>query len=141
MAPPDFAPSEEVPFNVRADSRAYTAFITTLQDALAGTNPARVRDRPVLAEQTGETKQPPKWIHVVLNGDDGAAPKVAIRSDNAYIVASPTGPREALKTYGSSSARRTASSLFKGAKMLGFDGQYKTLVGALGVKGLPKCIT
>jgi hypothetical protein len=49
--------------------------------------------------------------------------------------------RAALKTYGSSSARRTASSLFKGAKMLGFDGQYKTLVGALGVKGLPKCIT
>jgi hypothetical protein len=49
-----------------------------------------------LAEQTGETKQPPKWIHVVLNGDDGAAPKVAIRSDNAYIVASPTGPREGI---------------------------------------------
>ncbi|RLM60712.1 60 kDa jasmonate-induced protein [Panicum miliaceum] len=138
MAPPDFAPSEELPFNVRADSRAYTAFITTLRDTLAGTNPARVRDRPVLAEQTGETKQPPKWIHVVLNGDDGAAPKVAIRSDNAYIAGFANRPKGSTEdVWFQLSPRDCKQPLFKGAKMLGFDGHYSTLVGALGVEGLP----
>ena len=92
MAPEKFAPSQTVTFNVRSDS--YTTFISTLRGALAGTKPDKVRDRPVLAKQTGETAQPPRWIHVVLNaGDGGAAPKVAIRSDNAYIAGFANRPK------------------------------------------------
>ncbi|RLN04893.1 60 kDa jasmonate-induced protein-like [Panicum miliaceum] len=135
MASQKFAPSQTVTFNVRLDS--YTTFISTLRGALAGTKPDKVRDRPVLAKQTGETSQPPRWIHVVLNGDDGAAPKVAIRSDNAYIAGFANRPTGSTKDVWYQLSPRGSTQLFEGAKMLGFSGHYSTLVGGQGVKDLP----
>ncbi|PVH36852.1 hypothetical protein PAHAL_6G183000 [Panicum hallii] len=137
MASQKFAASQTVTFNVKSDS--YTTFISNLRGALAGSNPDNVRDRPVLAKQTGETKQPPKWIHVVLNGDDGAAPKVAIRSDNVYIAGFANRPKGSTEdVWFQLSPKDCKQPLFKGAKMLGFDGHYKTLVGDPGVTNLPK---
>ncbi|PAN35127.1 hypothetical protein PAHAL_6G183500 [Panicum hallii] len=135
MASQKFAPSQTVTFNVRSDS--YTTFISTLRGALAGSNPDKVRDRPVLAKQTGEINQPPRWIHVVLNGVGGAAPKVAIRSDNAYIAGFVNRPKGSTEDVWYQLSARGSTQLFKGAKMLGFNGHYSTLVGGQGVKDLP----
>ncbi|RLM45242.1 60 kDa jasmonate-induced protein [Panicum miliaceum] len=135
MASQKFAPSQTVTFNVRSDS--YTTFISTLRGALAGSNPDKVKDRPVLAKQTGEINQPPRWIHVVLNGDGGAAPKVAIRSDNAYIAGFANRPKGSTEDVWYQLSPRGSTQLFKGAKMLGFNGHYSTLVGGQGVKDLP----
>ncbi|CAL5006562.1 unnamed protein product [Urochloa decumbens] len=135
MAAQKFAPSQEVTFNVRTDS--YTTFISTLRDALAGKNADKVKDRPVLAKQTGETVQPPRWIYVVLKGDNGAAPKVGIRSDNAYIVGFANRPKGSTEDVWYQLSPKNSTQLFKDAKMLGFNGHYSTLVGGQGVKDLP----
>ncbi|CAO2143377.1 unnamed protein product [Urochloa humidicola] len=132
------APVQELTFDVLSGS--YSKFVETLRGALAGANPTMIApppaittvQRPVLAKETGADKQPPRWIHVKLSGKNGAAPKVAIRSDNAYIM----GFTNSQGTWFQLSKTGTTYNLVSDKpKMLGFEGHYQELVG--GVNNLP----
>ncbi|CAL4982371.1 unnamed protein product [Urochloa decumbens] len=134
------APVKDVTFDVMSGS--YGAFMGTLRGALAGDKPTMIAppssiskvQRPVLAKETGEDKQPPRWIHVKLSGKNSEAPKVAIRSDNAYII----GFTNSQGTWFQLSKTGTKVNLVSEKPpplMLGFDGHYQTLVG--GVDKLP----
>lgn len=119
---------EVVTFNVLSDS--YATFISTLRGKLPGPKPDMVgpsaekgKQRPVLAKQTGADKPPPRWIHVELKGKGGAAPKVAIRSDNVYIFAFTNVDGKWFKL------TKGKTSVLPDATPLGFDGHYTTLVG------------
>jgi hypothetical protein len=119
------------PFNVTSDS--YATFIQNVRVALAGAKPDTVVgpkskvSRPVLAKEASSSGlQPPKWIHVVLNGKGGAAPTVAIRSDNAYIV----GFTNSKGTWYQLSRTGAQEKLVDdNPVMAGFDGNYNTLIG------------
>ncbi|CAN6374216.1 unnamed protein product [Urochloa humidicola] len=132
------APVQEVTFDVTSGS--YGTFMGTLRTALAGDKPTMIAppstittvQRPVLAKETGEDKQPPRWIHVKLNGKNGAAPKVAIRSDNAYIIGFTNSQGTWFQLSKSDSKVNLVSDK---PKMLGFEGHYQALVG--GVAKLP----
>ncbi|CAL4989451.1 unnamed protein product [Urochloa decumbens] len=131
------APIQEVTFDMKSGS--YGAFIETLRGALAGAKPTMIAppsskvQRPVLAKETGENVQPPRWIHVKLSGENGVAPKVAIRSDNAYI----RGFTNSKGTWFQLSKTGTKVNLVSDKPvMLGFNDHYQTLVG--GVDNLPK---
>ncbi|EMS68795.1 60 kDa jasmonate-induced protein [Triticum urartu] len=117
---------EVVTFNVLSDS--YATFISTLRSKLPSPNADTVgekkgKQRPVLAKQTGADKPPPRWIHVELKGKGGAAPKVAIRSDNVYIFAFTNAGGKWFKL------TKGKTSVLPDATPLGFDGHYTTLVG------------
>ncbi|CAL4995313.1 unnamed protein product [Urochloa decumbens] len=131
------APVQEVTFDMKSGS--YGAFIETLRGALAGAKPTMIAppsskvQRPVLAKETGEDVQPPRWIHVKLSGENGVAPKVAIRSDNAYI----RGFTNSKGTWFQLSKTGTKVNLVSDKPvMLGFNDHYQTLVG--GIDNLPK---
>lgn len=112
----------QVPFKITSDS--YETFIGDLRDKLAGSNPENVKGHRVLAKQTGNDKQPPRWIYVELEGKSGANPKVAIRSDNAYIVGFTNKDGRWFEF------KNTAMLLPKEkTKMLSYDSSYRELVG------------
>jgi len=124
------------PFNVTTDS--YDTFIQNVRVALAGSKPDTVKgpiskvERPVLAKETAPDKQPPRWIHVQLRGKKGEAPKVAIRSDNAYIIGFTNSKG---KWYQLSKTGTKDKLVDDNPVMAGFDGNYNTLIG--GVNNLP----
>ncbi|CAN6362358.1 unnamed protein product [Urochloa humidicola] len=131
------APVKDVTFDVT--SATYDTLIPALCKALAGDKPTMVGPesstvkRPVLAKETALDKQPPRWIHLELRCNDNVAPKVAIRSDNAYII----GFSNSKGTWFQLSKTGTKVNLVSDKPvMLGFDGHYQTLVG--GVDNLPK---
>ncbi|CAO2140969.1 unnamed protein product [Urochloa humidicola] len=143
----NLAPIKDVTFDVMSES--YGTFLGSLRTALAGDKPTMIAppstitkaQRPVLAKETGEDKQPPRWIHVKLNGKSGAAPKVAIRSDNAYII----GFTNSQGTWFQLSKAGTKVNLVSDKpEMAGFDGNYNTLIKPGdkgepgGVDGLPR---
>lgn len=134
MAMERIAPIVNVtPFNVTAGS--YETFINSVRGALAGpthltvVGPTSGVARPVLSrEPPAKYTQPSRWIHVQLNGYKGVAPKLAIRSDNAYVM-------------GFTNSRGTWFQLDKTeckhklvadkAVMVGFDGNYSSLLGSI----------
>nr|AAB33361.1 JIP60=60 kda jasmonate-induced protein [Hordeum vulgare=barley, cv. Bonus, Peptide, 560 aa] [Hordeum vulgare] len=129
------------PFNVMTDR--YDEFIEKVRKALAGTAGAKVGPKPkskvespVLDKGTFPVEQPPRWIHVELHGKTQGTttpkPKVAIRSDDAYIMGftNSTGRWFQLSKTGT-----TYKLVDDKAVMAGFDGNYNTLVG--GVNNLP----
>uniref|UniRef100_A0ACD6AI43 Uncharacterized protein n=1 Tax=Avena sativa TaxID=4498 RepID=A0ACD6AI43_AVESA len=124
------------PFNVMADS--YETFIENVRVALAGSKPDTVKgptskvERPVLAKETTPVTQPPRWIHVQLRGKNGETPKVAIRSDNAYIIGFTNSKG---KWYQLSKTGTKVKLVDDNPLMAGFDGHYQTLIG--GVDNLP----
>uniref|UniRef100_A0A8I6XGN1 DUF6598 domain-containing protein n=2 Tax=Hordeum vulgare subsp. vulgare TaxID=112509 RepID=A0A8I6XGN1_HORVV len=127
------------PFNVMTDS--YDDLIENVRAALAGTAGTKVGPTPevkspVLDKGTTPVEQPPRWIHVELHGKTQGTttpkPKVAIRSDDAYIMGftNSTGRWFQLSKTGT-----TYKLVDDKAVMAGFDGNYNTLVG--GVNNLP----
>jgi hypothetical protein len=118
------------PFNMMSDS--YATFIQNVRAAVAGPKPDTVLgpkskvSRPVLAKETSSGLPPPKWIHVVLNSKGGAAPTVAIHSDNAYIV----GFTNSKRTWYQLSKTGTKDKLVdENPVMAGFDVNYSSLIG------------
>ncbi|CAN6374218.1 unnamed protein product [Urochloa humidicola] len=138
----DLAPIKDETFDVMI-SGSYGTFMGTLRTALAGDEPTMIAPpstitkvkRPVLAKETGEDKQPPRWIHVKLNGKNGAAPKVAIRSDNAYIIGF-TNSQGTWFQLSKSDNEVNLVSKNPPPEMAGFDGNYNTLIKP-GKKGEP----
>jgi hypothetical protein len=131
MALEKIAPIVQVtPFNMMSDS--YITFIQNVRAAVAGPKPDTVLgpkskvSRPVLAKETSSGLPPPKWIHVVLNSKGGAAPTVAIHSDNAYIV----GFTNSKRTWYQLSKTGTKDKLVdENPVMAGFDVNYSSLIG------------
>ncbi|XP_044980039.1 60 kDa jasmonate-induced protein-like [Hordeum vulgare subsp. vulgare] len=130
------------PFNVMTDS--YDEFIENVRKALAGkvpdsptvVGPKSEVARPVMDKGTTPVEQPPRWIHVELRGKTQGTttpnPKVAIRSDDAYIM----GFTNSTGRWFQLSKTGTKYKLVDDkAVMAGFEGNYDTLVG--GVKHLP----
>lgn len=120
-------PVEVVPFNVKESTKdSYTSFISSLRGKLSGKAGKKIRDRPILDGQTGEEKPPPRWIHVELTSGT-MKPKVAIRSDNGYIVGFTNRQGEwfQLKKKG----KGQTNILLPNATVLAFSGDYEALIG------------
>ncbi|CAL4985760.1 unnamed protein product [Urochloa decumbens] len=130
-------------------SGSYGKFMETLRGVLAGPKPTMIAppsskvERPVLAQPTAPDKQPPRWIHVMLNGKNGVSPTVAIRNDDAYII----GFTNSQGTWFQLSKTDSKAYLVVEKPppvMTGFDGNYNTLImpddqgNSGGVDGLPR---
>ncbi|KAF0895859.1 hypothetical protein E2562_016587 [Oryza meyeriana var. granulata] len=89
------------------ESDAYVQFVEDLRRALSRRSKESVvwEDvkkkekiaRPVLEKQTGDDRDPPEWVHVVLKGKGTVAPTVAIRNDKAYVFAFTNGDGKCFK--------------------------------------------